>query len=93
MGEIGLYQNLENIYYPELGYLLHRNYWGLGLGTELLLGVIAYVQKKTSFNGLIARMYADNRASLALCLKVGFSITHSDKLIDNQKRVTLTYHW
>lgn len=93
IGEVGLYRNIENNSCPEIGYLLHRNYWGQGLGTELLLGIISYAQKQPSFNGLLARMYAEHHASLALCLKVGFTITHSDILDDGQNRLTLLLKW
>ena len=56
----------------ELGYELHRSYWGKGIMTEALPPVLTYGFKGMGLNRAEACPLADNAASNALLLKLGF---------------------
>jgi ribosomal-protein-alanine N-acetyltransferase len=56
----------------ELGYELHRSYWGKGIMTEALAPVLAYGLEGVGLNRIEACPLAENDASNALLLKLGF---------------------
>ena len=56
----------------ELGYELHRSYWGKGIMTEVLAPVLAYGFDDILLNRVEACPLAENAASNALLLKLGF---------------------
>lgn len=56
----------------ELGYELNRSYWGRGIMTEGLAPVIAYGFDGIGLNRIEACPLAENAASNALLLKLGF---------------------
>jgi len=56
----------------ELGYELHRSYWGKGIMTEALAPVLAYGLDGMRLNRVEACPLDENAASKALLLKLGF---------------------
>lgn len=88
IGELGLYAVDNHPESIELGYIIHRDYWKKGLGTELLLGFIAYCEQSLPFTTIRARMYNTNKASEALCLSLGFECISKDLLEDTSYRLT-----
>ena len=56
----------------ELGYELHRSYWGKGFMIEALAPVLAYGLDGVRLNRVEACPLAENAASNALLLKLGF---------------------
>jgi len=58
----------------ELGYELHRSYWGKGIMTEALPPVLAYGFDGVRLNRVEACPLAENAASIALLLKLGFKL-------------------
>ena len=57
----------------EAGYILSRSYWGRGLGTELLKGLLAYGFSKLSLNHIVAVTHPDNAASIRVMEKCGMT--------------------
>ena len=56
----------------ELGYELHRPFWGRGIMTEALGPVLAYGLEGLGLNRVEACPLAENAASNALLIKLGF---------------------
>ncbi len=63
----------------EFGYSLDKNYWRMGLMSEILKEVIRHllIDKKLDF--ITARIMTGNIASQKLLLKLGFTLTGTDE--------------
>ncbi|CAN5243910.1 GNAT family N-acetyltransferase [soil metagenome] len=66
VGKAGCYQ------VPNIGYMLHPDYWGRGIATEALTPIIAHVFGKFEIEAVIADVDPRNTASLALLGRLGF---------------------
>lgn len=80
IGEIGLYSYENYNDTIEIGYIISKEYWNKGLGTELIEGVFEYLTITKTFTKVIAQLYNQNERSKALCLKMGFEIDKSDEI-------------
>lgn len=60
---------------PEIGYILHPDYWGLGLATEALTAVIDHVMTTRDISALTADVDPANAASIRLLGRLGFEQT------------------
>jgi len=56
-----------------IGYILHKNYWGKGLMTEIARPLIQYGIEVLGVNRIEAHVEPDNIASQKLLLKLGFT--------------------
>ncbi len=56
----------------ELGYRLHRAYWGRGLGTEAAQAAVKYAADTLKLTRLVAVIEADNIGSVQVALRAGF---------------------
>ncbi len=56
-----------------IGYLLGESYWNKGYATELLKGMIDFVNHENKLNRLIAGVDVNNLASIKLLNKLGFT--------------------
>ncbi len=56
----------------EIGYVLHRQFWGKGYGTEVLAAMLETAFESFALHRLEADIDPDNAASLALLRKFGF---------------------
>ena len=61
---------------PEIGYILHPDYWGQGLATEALTAVIGHVFAGRDVDAITADVDPRNEASLKLLARLGFVETH-----------------
>ena len=66
IGKAGFYQ------LPEIGFILHRDYWGRGLAREALTAVIASVFASYPIDQIIADVDPRNAGSLAVLTRLGF---------------------
>lgn len=60
---------------PEIGYLLHSEFWGRGIGTEALRAVIDHGFAECGLARITADVDPDNAASLGMLAKLGFTET------------------
>ncbi|MBB3871186.1 GNAT family N-acetyltransferase [Brevundimonas mediterranea] len=60
---------------PEIGYILHPDYWGRGLATEALTAVIDHVIATRDTDGVTADVDPANVASIRLLGRLGFEQT------------------
>ncbi len=67
---------------PELVYLLDRNFWNLGLATELARGCLEYGFLQHKFERIIAVARPDNLASRRVMEKVGFQYERNANFFD-----------
>jgi len=65
--------------HPEVSYWLGKDYWGQGIATRALAAFLCHVRERP----LYARAARDNRASLRVLHKCGFTITGEDKGFSN----------
>lgn len=64
---------------PEIGYILHPDYWGQGFATEALTAVIAHIFAYHPFEALRADIDPRNEASIRLLERLGFTESHRAK--------------
>ncbi|GLK49766.1 hypothetical protein GCM10017620_27400 [Brevundimonas intermedia] len=60
---------------PEIGYILHPDYWGRGLATEALTAVIDHVMTTRDIDAVTADVDPANAASIRLLTGLGFEQT------------------
>ncbi|MEO9964751.1 MAG: GNAT family N-acetyltransferase [Reichenbachiella sp.] len=65
-------KHLENTPKIEVGYRLHKDFWGQGLATEITLAVIEYARHQLGINELVAITALENEASKNVLRKCGF---------------------
>lgn len=58
---------------PEIGYILHPDYWGRGFATEALTAVIAHIFTRHPVEMLRADIDPRNAASIKLLERLGFT--------------------
>ena len=57
----------------EVGYVLHRDYWGMGLTAEALGALFSFGFKSMDLNRIEARCFAENTASARVMEKAGMT--------------------
>jgi len=67
--DLGIDENLQG---REIGYVLNKDYWGLGLMPEAVLAVIDYCFKELDFDWLTCGHFLWNDQSSRVCEKCGF---------------------
>jgi RimJ/RimL family protein N-acetyltransferase len=72
IGKCTLWQYSENNQRAELGYILNRQYWRMGLMSAALEAMINYAFSDLGLHRLEADTDSNNAASLALLEKLGF---------------------
>jgi ribosomal-protein-alanine N-acetyltransferase len=72
IGDCGFHSFVKPYSRAEIGYLVSREYWRQGVGTEVLTTIISYAFKDIGLNRIEAQIYPDNRASISLVEKLGF---------------------
>lgn len=82
IGNIGIHLIDPVSMNAELGYLLFREYWGRGYGTEAVSLAVDYAFKTLNLRKLTARVFEPNAASSAVLIKNGFRL--AGKLREHQ---------
>lgn len=80
IGFIFLFQmeNIEQLIAYRFGYLLAESVWGKGLGTELVSGLVNACAEAGNIESLSGGVENNNRASIRVLEKIGFSISTLD---------------
>lgn len=60
---------------PEIGYILHPDYWGRGLANEALIAILDHVFAAHDLGAVTADVDPRNEASLRLLARLGFEET------------------
>ena len=58
----------------EVAYLLGKQYWGQGLGTEVAQAIVAYAFEYLQLQRLICMIFPDNQASIGVARKIGMTL-------------------
>ena len=66
IGEAALFNSFNEPQILEIGYIIDSPFWRKGYGREVCQGLIDYGFKELGVKRLVARMYADNTASVML---------------------------
>lgn len=74
IGGVGLYWRPREYHVMELGYVLHRGYWGQGLVAEAGRALIAHAFATTSVERVFAPIFAGNRGSRRVAEKLGMRL-------------------
>lgn len=72
----------------EVAYLLAKEYWGQGLGTEVAQAIVDYAFKQLAMERLICMVYPENAASNHVARKIGMTL---EKEMEDEKGPYLLY--
>ena len=72
IGTICFWKIQPGNYRAELGYMLHPQYWRMGIMKEAIQKIIEYGFKTLKLHSIEARIHADNKPSAAVLLAAGF---------------------
>jgi ribosomal-protein-alanine N-acetyltransferase len=72
IGTIGLFNFIKEHYRAEIGYLLHPDYWGMGIMTEAIQAVKDFAFHQLNLHSLEAKIDPFNTASAAILEKNKF---------------------
>ena len=72
IGSIGFVDWLRDHRRAELGYVIHRKYWGQGITTEAVRAVVEFAFRKMDLNRIEAGTLPENVPSQRILEKVGF---------------------
>jgi len=67
-----VFLSTENSGDTHIGYLLAESYWGKGYATEILKGLIDFIESEDQVTRLIAGVATENVVSIKLLQKLGF---------------------
>jgi Acetyltransferases, including N-acetylases of ribosomal proteins len=84
IGEAALFNSINELPILELGYIIDSPFWRKGYGREICQGLIDYGFKELGVKRLIARMYADNTASVMLSEICDMTLTHKGRAENGQ---------
>lgn len=68
------YSSDTNLIKLRLGYLLSKETWGRGLGSELIKGLLAWCVKAGNVSSILGGVEIKNKASIRVLEKNGFSL-------------------
>lgn len=75
----------------EIKYALHRRFWGAGLATEAVKGMLAYGRREHQMAAVIATVAPENIASRRVLLKAGMAVL-ADRCDENDSSI-MVFRW
>lgn len=99
IGSLGMHKRtkagFEHLKTPEIGYVLSKDYWGLGLMTEAVQKVIDYLFENTDVDILFCGYFSFNEKSKRVVEKCGFKFLKIEEKqlsqLDNKVVATHVY--
>ncbi|MDD3063146.1 MAG: GNAT family N-acetyltransferase [Massilibacteroides sp.] len=79
VGEATLFNSFNDPQILELGYIIDTSFWRKGYGREVCQGLIDYAFHTLDVKRLVARMYANNTASVMLSEICDMTLTHKSR--------------
>lgn len=77
----------------EIGYVLNRRYWGLGIATEAVKKIIDYAICELKISEIRAVIMPENLASKRLLLKLGFiEFNFGSEMLIKEKYTKVSYY-
>lgn len=73
----------------EIGFIIHKNYWGQGLGTLICSSLINYCLESLKAKNVMARIIKNNIVSQKVCIKSGMTLL--DETFEDKKLNRLTF--
>lgn len=89
IGEIALFDSFNSSECMEIGIILDLNYWGKGYGYLVTYKICKDAFKKLSLQSVVARMYKENKRSIQLMERIGFTRINED--VDKDGKTYYTY--
>ncbi|MDH3198315.1 MAG: GNAT family N-acetyltransferase [Candidatus Krumholzibacteria bacterium] len=75
VGQVGLsLQPIDGVQLPEIGWLLHRPFWGRGLATEAAAAVRDYAFGARGYPRVVSLIQPDNAPSQAVAYRLGMTV-------------------
>ena len=91
MGSLGLHagwtsrnENYKHLKAKEIGYVIAKDYWGMGLATEAVMAVINYGFEALGIEAFGIAHFAENAASRRVAQKCGFTYIETGKFYSKQ---------
>lgn len=83
LGDCGItMQEIEGVMLPEIGYHIHKSFWGKGYATEAAEACINYAFETLNYSVLVSYTKFDNKASIRVAEKNGFKfVKFFDKVV------------
>ena len=78
IGAVSIYMNKDN-YEGELGWIIHKEYWGNGYAVEAASSIIKFAIEKLHVKRLIAHCDSENISSYRVMEKLGMVLVHKSK--------------
>jgi len=77
----------------EIGYSIGRQFWGQGLGNEIVKTMVKAIEKKNEINKIVAWSNKENIGSIKILEKIGFKrisqVEHQDIFLYHKTRSKL----
>ncbi|RCW16045.1 hypothetical protein CAC02_10670 [Streptococcus gallolyticus] len=77
-----------------IGYTLNKKFWKRGYATEALQKLISLSFNQSNIKQILAKVHSEDRASIALLIKLGFSLVNIESNVKHYRGYTfdeLTY--
>ena len=91
MGSLGLRagwicrnEKYKHLKAKEIGYVVAKDYWGLGLATEAVLAIVSYGFENLGIEAFGIAHFAENAASRRVAEKCGFTYIETGKFYSKQ---------
>lgn len=88
IGEASVFNSFSDVRTPEIGYIIRKDCWNLGYGTEIVKGLVGYCSDVLKVRKIIARVYSENIFSVRLCEKTGMQLADNTALKNGLHRLT-----
>ena len=91
VGSLGLHagwisrnETYKHLKAKEIGYVVAKDYWGVGLATESVLAVVGYGFTRLGFEAFGIAHFSENTASRRVAEKCGFTYVETGKYYSKQ---------
>jgi len=72
IGQCGIsMQDIDGVWVPEIGYHIHKSYWGRGKASEAALGLLEYGFSKAGLREIFVHTSVKNIPSIRVAEKIG----------------------
>lgn len=71
-----------------IGYTLNKNFWKKGYATEALQKLISLSFDQLGIQQILAKVHSENKASIALLIKLGFSLVAVERDVKHYRGYT-----